>query len=399
MKYKTKALLGCFLILWGASQARSQFDSGSDGTFGAIDFQLGDPAIVLPPDGIVNATTINVAEGASMGFVKNEFNTPVFLLATGDVTIAGTINVNGGGGNASVGGSGGPGGFDGGTPGSAGVSPGDGHGPGGGGAGNPGTSSDDAGSGSYAGQSNNGFSAQEGATYGSPLLIPMIGGSGGGGITGTPGSGGGGGGGAVLIASNTQIEITGSGIIDANGGNQISGTHNGGSGGAVRLVAPKVFGSGAINCQSRRSDGLRSGSTYAGQGRIRIDSIDRSGLGISYSPAGFTSVGSNMVVFPTPVPRLDITQVAGTDVALGTASGVSILLPFNDSPDKTVTVRAEDFNKVVNFVVALQPVNGSRILVPASVDNAAANPASETVNITLPINTQTEIFVWTVPDP
>jgi hypothetical protein len=91
--------------------------------------------------------------------------------------------------------------------------------------------------------------------------------------------------------------------------------------------------------------------------------------------------------------------VAGENVALDTASGVSILLPFNSTPDKIVTVQAEDFNKIVNFVVALQPVNGSRILVPTSVDNAAANPASVDVNITLPINTQTEIFVWTVPDP
>jgi hypothetical protein len=44
-----------------------------------------------------------------------------------------------------------------------------------------------------------------GPTYGTPALIPLIGGFGGGGVDGNETNGGGGGGGAILIASTTLI--------------------------------------------------------------------------------------------------------------------------------------------------------------------------------------------------
>ena len=361
----------------------------------------------MPPDGIINATTFNVAEGAVLTFVKNEFNTPVFILAEGDVTIAGTIDVSGFPGNNTVGGQSGPGGFNGGTPGGSGVSPSDGQGPGGGKAGTLTLNqTGSVGSGFYSSRAseNSQTNPQKGITYGSALLIPMIGGSGAGGTIGSPGWGGSGGGGAILIASNTKIEIASTGNILANGGWSPWASDSRillhGSGGAVRLVAPQVLGTGTVRAQPRNtSPTAYNAGTKAGYGRIRVDAIDRSGIGITFVPSSRASVGSNMVVFPTPTPRLDITEVADDIVPLDTASGVSVLLPFNAPSERTVTVRAQDFNKVVNFVVVLQPVNGSRILVPASVDNSTNNPASVAVDVTLPLNTQTEIFVWTVPDP
>lgn len=334
-----------------------------------------------------------------MSFVKNEFNTPVYLLATGDVVINGTISVNGAAGNDSVGGAGGPGGFDGGTPGSASVSPGDGFGPGGGQSGtNVNNNAAGAGSGSYADSGGAGSSSNKGSSYGSALLIPMIGGSGGGGTTGSPGRGGGGG--AILIASDTQIELSGTAEILANGGRYYSSAYNGGSGGAVRLVAPRVFGSGDIRAESRRNDNLLSGNTYAGFGRIRVDTIDRTGLNtITFDPSAFSSVGSNMVVFPAPTPRLDLVEAVGTNIAVDESQAVFVDLPFNADPNRTVTVQATDFNKIVYITVVLQPVNGTRVTYDDSIDNSGGGSTSKAINVTFPVNTQTKIFVWTRPDP
>ena len=86
-------------------------------------------------------------------------------------------------------------------------------------------------------------------------------------------------------------------------------------------------------------------------------------------------------------------------MTLDTSDGVFVVLPFNADPNRTVTVRAENFNKVVNFAVVLQPVNGSRIVVEDSIDNTTTNPASKVVNVVFPLNTQTKVFVWTIPDP
>ncbi len=55
--------------------------------------------LVLPPDGIFNFTTITIDAPFAqltgvLTFERNAANTPVFLRATGDVVINGTINVS-----------------------------------------------------------------------------------------------------------------------------------------------------------------------------------------------------------------------------------------------------------------------------------------------------------------
>jgi len=177
------------------------------------------------------------------------------LLASGDVSVLGTIDVSGSNAPSFLHepGRGGPGGFDGGWPGNDTLSAGNGYGPGGGGGGvfSLGILYAIVGSGSYGAQASSSYttSTNLGAIYGSPLLVPMVGGSGGGGTIGSPGSGGGGGGGAILIASNTQI--TNGGSIIANGGEGYLGSgsyhYNSGSGGAIRIVAPVVAGSGVLS--------------------------------------------------------------------------------------------------------------------------------------------------------
>src|SRR5262245_34244157 len=47
-----------------------------------------------PPNHIFNFTTVTIAEGYKVWFVPNRANTPVYILATGDVKIDGYISVD-----------------------------------------------------------------------------------------------------------------------------------------------------------------------------------------------------------------------------------------------------------------------------------------------------------------
>ncbi|MBI1826326.1 MAG: hypothetical protein HY287_02795 [Planctomycetes bacterium] len=376
----------------GSSSVRADlFDFGSDGSFGAIVVLSGSTfTLNLPPDGIFNATTVTVASGGTLKFNRNALNTPVYLLATGDVLIQGTIDVSGsvGTSNPPVGGRGGPGGFDGGMPGfGPGVSPGAGHGPGAGLGGLNQNAIGGAGLAAY-GPVNCCDRATNGHEYGSPSLIPLLGGSGGGGTAGQPGIGGMGGGGAILIASNTRVDIPSPGRVLANGGNGGCNV-NEGSGGAIRLLAPVVAGNGLIQVGSGNCN-------TGGFGRIRVDSIDRSALQLAFSPnTSTTSVGSTMFAFPDAVPTLAIIQAAGQAIPEGTPDPVTVLLPFGSTSSRTVTVRARHFTGIVPIDVVLTPDNGDRTVYPAEINMGQGDPAQVIVNVEVPINSATRVEVWT----
>jgi hypothetical protein len=388
------------LCLGGLPLRAANFSSGSDGSLGALNVTV-DTTIDLSqtaPNGQLNYTTVNVAAGTTLRFQRNPLNTPVFLLASGDVIIAGKIDVSGtqapnanGGGGAPTGGVGGPGGFDGGKPGfSADIGPGSGYGPGAGKGGQNDFTADGAGAGSFGSiptwtQSQNNHGQ---LLYGSPLLVPMIGGSGGGGSKGAPGFGGGGGGGAILIASSTSINITGQ--IWAHGGQALGSSLNAGSGGAVRLLAPVVRGTGTIDVQG---DG--GNDANAGAGRIRVDTIDRSNLQLNFAPLVLATVGADMFVFPAKVPRLDIVETAGTAIQPGTSQPVTVQLPFGANPNATVTVQAQDFGAVVPISVVLTPDSGDRIIVNSQIDNTTQSTASVPVPVTFPQNVLVTVNVWT----
>ncbi len=385
MKMKfTPLTLGCALF---ALAAHGQtFNSGSDGSNGPLSVTAASPTetvIELPPSGILNYTTVNIATGKTLRFKRNAANTPVYLLASGNVTISGTIEISGLAGSPVAGGLGGPGGFDGGSPGSVGVPPGAGQGPGAGkgGAANS-NAPDGAGSGAFSTVHNLGASANKGAPYGNSLLVPLVGGSGGGGTAGTPGGGGSGGGGAILITSSTRIDLTGR--IHALGAGNNGGAYNAASGGGVRLVAPIIIGGGTIDVRSNGNGGL---------GRIRIDATDRSGMSFNFSDSSVTSVGSLMLVFPNPQPRLDIIEAASMTIPEG--SGPVILqLPFGSSPNRKIKVQARDFNAEVPITVVLTPDHGTPLSYAAKINNAASNPASVTVDVVLPVNEQTTVHVY-----
>lgn len=382
-----------FFLLTGPTLA--EFDSGSDGSFGPLVVTAADPnnvTVPLPADGVIRATTVSIAVNKTVTFGRNALNTPVVILAQGDVEILGTINVSGSNGTSTTGGLGGPGGYSGGSPGSAEAPAGAGNGLGGG---SPGdrlaNSPTGAGGGSYSSQPTTNPDSQHGIIYGSPLLVPPVGGSGGGGIEFGDGavSGGGGGGGAILIASNTRIRMAFPGGITSFGGVGLAGFSNGGSGGGVRLVAPIVEGNGFIHAFG---DGF---GQRGGNGRIRVDTLDRSGMNLQFNPpVEGVSVGSFMVAIPEGLPRLDIVQAAGQDIPEG-GNPVSIALPFGSDPNQSVVVRAANFEGLVNIDVVVTPDHGPRSVYPAMIDAASANPAEVTVPVLIPQNTGVKINVWT----
>ena len=273
------------LLLGGSARA---YDSGSTGADGALCVGdrvrspdglscvpgSGDIAVVvaLPPTGILNYTTVYVGPGTTLGFQRNAANTPVYLLATGDVEVRGIVDVSGSAGVCAYttdytptgaadvlcwGGLGGPGGDDGGSIGPAG--PSDGLGPGSGG--HAGGALDDIGAdvcaggggagptlqGQFGGCRDDGICAEPGEPLAASGWKYTHGGNGGGAAfmywgAAPAGSGeveaGGGGGGAIVIAAGGRIAIFG-GVIRANGATR-GYRGGGGGGGLVRLVAGEV---------------------------------------------------------------------------------------------------------------------------------------------------------------
>ena len=371
MRYPMMAVLVGAL---GLSSAYAQvFESGSDGSFGEILVESQETVTIdLPPDGIINATTVTLRPGGILRFNRNLLNTPVFLLATGDIILERGVNretlidVSGSKGLSVPPwiGKGGPGGFDGGMANLGGLGAGAGQGPGGA-LGNAGHAT-----------AASGFSP--GAAYGSPLLMPLVGGSGEGGATNRGGDGGGG---AILLASNTLVEVAINSEINADG-------VCGGSGGAIRIVAPVVAGRGRV---------FASGGCGGSMGRIRIDTIDRSQMLLSTGPV--PSQGRFMKVFQDVVPRLDIVDVAGVVIPEGEMNPVTVQLPFDGDPFQTVTIRATDFTGVVPIEVVLTPDVGNRIVVPAVIDMGLGNPTEVVVDIVVPLNNITRIHAWTQSVP
>ena len=370
-------LLGILLLAPAGRLSAQGFDVGSDGFLGDVVIDA-NTTLDLPADGKLRYKSLTVKSGARLKFNRNVRNTPVVILSQGDVVIDGVVDVDGSVAAGNDGGRGGPGGFDGGKPGFSDTPPGNGYGPG---AGRGGANNCDGNTG--AGGGGHGNSAgypTAGPAYGSALLVPVIGGSGGGGSSGAPGNGGGGGGGAVLIASNTRIAVEGT--VTARGGSSGS-CLNAGSGGAIRLVAFKVEGSG-------RLDVLSNGN--GGQGRIRVDTIDRSGLRFVFQ--GVSSVGGNLFTFPPVVPRLDTIEVAGNVLPVGSAPA-TFTLPFGSAPNRTVKIQASDFGRKVPIRVTLTPDAGSPVVVDTEIDNSAGGPTVLEVPVVVPVNTLVTVHCWT----
>lgn len=301
------AIVGLTAAPLGA-QAVTCGSTGADGAFSPT----ADTTLTLPPSGVFNFATVNIPSGVTVTFAKNAANTPVTILATGDVTITGGIEVNGkSGATSGIPGQGGPGGFDGGMGGNVivGLNGTSGLGPGGGGGGDGSDTTGSAGGFGTAGQGTKG-----GQTHGLPTLIPLLGGSGGGGARGSTtggGGGGGGGGGAILICSPATIAFgSGSASIRAFGGAQGGGgvaAGGGGSGGAIRLIANRITGPGFIQALGGTTG---AGAVAAGGlGRIRLEAVEIA-LAATVNPPPSAGL-PGPVTPPANTPTLRITAVAG----------------------------------------------------------------------------------------
>jgi hypothetical protein len=363
----------------GAQGTFSSGSTGADGAFAPTTSQT----IVVPASGVFNYTTITIPSSVQITYIGNSANTPLTILATGDVQISGGIHLDGQTGSGTgFGGLGGPGGGRGGNGGvnfTAGTI-GDGPGGGKGGAltvGPPQScSSGGAGGGGFQVP---GASALGGPAYGTRNLVPLIGGSGGGGGCGanlTVGTGGGGGGGALLLASSTTITINGQ--ISARGGNGAGKTSNdgaggGGSGGAIRLVANSLTGVASLDVSGGTGGGEATGGqagTNGGFGFIRIEAFSLSGLSVSTNNPVTSGLPSSAV--PANLPTLQIVSVGGVAVPTNPAGS------FQGSPD--VILPANQPNPVAVVVNAANIPNGTTVSLTSTSSLGSANTASSTLS-------------------
>lgn len=387
----------------GTGSAFAQaFDSGSTGADGAFNPTCTPTpctvTVPLPETGVFNFTTINIPTGVTVKFTRNATNTPVTMFASGNVTIAGTVDLNGGAGASGTsgttigpnGGVGGPGGFDGGDGGDGIITTGGGAGlgPGGGGGGISGNSSGAGGGFALAGSSGTGGVPAGGAAYGTPSLLPLIGGSGGGGgaVTsfGMTGGGGGGGGGAVLIASSGTLTFTGT--LAAQGGTSgysPYGAHGGGgSGGAVRLVATTITGSGGSISVSGGYGYLLSGSV----GRIRIEAFT------STATINLTQTSSIAQPGVLALPNglgLAITSVAGVATPTsptGSFATPDITLPADTANPMTITLAASNIPLGTTVTVTVKPIDGSATTATSTPLGGTLEASTATASLTIATN-------------
>ena len=399
------------IVCWtmGSGTASGQtFSSGSTGADGAYAPSCAPtPCTVtetLPPSGIYNYTTVTIPSGMTVRYTRNAANTPVIVLAAGDVTIMGTISVNGNNGLDALttgpivnpGGLGGPGGFNGGN---------------GVGAGFTGLS---------VGQGPGGDSA----TYGAPStfvsLLPLFGGSGGRGatldgspISGSAGASGGGGGGAIVIASSSKISVSGS--ITANGGvggkglflPGVGGSANGvfGSGGAIRLVAPEVSGAGSLQALGVAE------CNACGPGKIRLEAFN---LGFSLitgftgtvtPPASQTNMPGPVTTAGTPslvgLPTLRIGSVGGfaaPAVPGGSYATADISMPPSTSNPVAVVVSATNTpvgaSTAITVRVMPQTVAATTIAVPAVNQTGTFASSQANADVTFPAGEVSLVQAW-----
>lgn len=359
------------ISILSASPALAQtYNSGSTGADGAFTATCSPTpctqTVALPVSGVFNFTTITVPLNVTVKFVRNNANTPVIMLAQGDVTIGGTIDVSGGlatGGGvgtllASTAGVGGPGGGDGGTASNGIVSntAGSGRGPGGGTGGPvpPMSAGWGGGGGGFAFPGGPAVAGTPGGlAYGTATLLPIIGGSGGGGggtVLGFTAGGGGGGGGGLLIASSGTITLTGN--LLATGGSGAScfgggcGGGGGGSGGAIRLAATTITGTGSLNVIGGAFGRFQNQAGPGSIGRIRVEAYSFAGANFNVNGAQASTSFLPNPARLSPDPTLQITTIAGASVPANPAGSFvspDLILPSSTGDMVTVVLQGMNF--------------------------------------------------------
>lgn len=419
------------------------FNSGSTGGDGAFN-PTESQSIPLPPNGVFNYASVNIPAGITITYQKNANNTPVTILASGDVTIAGTIDVSATQpvlssqpSDMRLPGLGGPGGYNGGLGGQAGGVPsgwvngltgynigGAGLGPG---AGSPGRVFKPISTGYFSASAAIGFGGggaygsappaagnscptTPGVTYGSSALLPLAGGSGGGGGAGGstyPGSGGGGGGGAILIAASGTIDV--SGAILADGGVPLFPTLSGrgssgggGSGGAIRLVATTISGNGTLSAtgagiswsaggtttHAADSAGYSlcgpyysNGSQNGGTGRIRLESETM--LRTASTTPPYVG-GAPSVLFVPGQPTLAISTIGSLPVPADPVGAGDVLIPSELANPVQVGLMTSGVTVGSTIKLTVVPASGVAYSVTSAPTTGTTESASTSVGVDIP---------------
>lgn len=374
------------LALLAATRADATFSSGSTGADGALN-PTSNTQLQVPSNGIFNFTTVNIPSNVTVTFIKNAANTPVFMLATGDITINGTINLNGSNGSGLTPGIGGPGAFGGGIAitsqvGTSGMGPGGGL---------PATGGNCyGGGGGFTVQGSKwgtgGASCPDGGpAYGSTDLQQLIGGSGGGsGIS----CAGGGGGGAILIASSGTIYFNGT--VSANGGAgadcALKGG-GGGSGGAVRMVSNTLSGNGTIYV---------NGNLGGSVGRLRYEA--NSVVNRTVGPI-YTYPLPGEIITTTTQPTFTIDSIGGiTPPANPLASYASpdVRLPSNTTNPVPVVISATNIPPTDSTVtVRIIPQSGTPTTVSGTLSGTLQS-STATISVTIPTGLYSSLIMATV---
>ena len=435
------------------------YDSGSTGADGAL--CLGDRVrsgdgltcvpgtgetslvVQLPPNGILNHTTVYVGPNATLSFRRNAANTPVYLLASGDVTVWGTIDVSGSPGACAYttdysptavadlvcwGGLGGPGGDDGGSLGPVGAS--DGLGPEAGG--HSGAGLDDTGSdvcaggggagptvqGQFGGCRDDGLCAEAGEALTDVGWRYAHGGSGGGAAfmywgadpSGSDVEAGGGGGGALIIASSGRIGMYGY-LLALGAARGYRG--GGGGGGLLRLVADEVTSNDGgtqytaalfanSSCQYAPWSSAPFCTPFVDQlgacgapGVIEIETLDASRLLTTGTPT--VHFGSPRDALPwgesqVQQPRITISKIGGLDVPALPPTAHPHKQPVVTLPTGvalTVEIEAAWVPTTVQVFVGLNTVGLGRSSVAAVIEPGSTLASSTwKAQITVPAGTR-----------
>lgn len=394
------------LLALGAmgSASAEKFNSGSTGKDGDFDPETN----ITLESRTYNFTNVNIREGVTVFFSRNGPNAPVVILATGDVNIAGTIDISGKsaapikggtGTNFPEGGIGGPGGFNGGRGGDPGGGPGgSGQGVGGGmggtylngnyAEGGGGAGYLTAGGMSFLKQNYGNASGVGGASHGSNTVLPVLGGSGGGGgagaasiTNGSTGGGGGGGGGAILIAASGKVSLSGAILARGGRGGLITpaasgalegGEGGGGSGGMIRILASSFQTGGTLDVSGGEQS--FSPSTYYPH---------RGGTGSHGRTSTETMFGGTLSLNGLPV--LAISRIGGVDVPTDPTGTADVGLPLTLANPVPVQLVAQ--NVPLNAIVKLMMVpvyGGNSVTVDAAALSGSLENSTTTANIDLP---------------
>lgn len=325
---------------------------------------------------VFNYSSVNIDPGVTLSFTNHPSRAPVVWLVSGDVTVSGTISLNGQSRRlAPLLAEPGPGGFRGGTAtyasnplASAGFGPGGGFW--GGGVGH---------SGSY------GTAVSGASVYGNPSLVPLIGGSGGAGDPAFTGvrEGGGGGGGALLLACAGTVTLDGE--IRANGGSGINNTGGtdtntgGGSGGGIRIVCDTLTGAGPLNALGG------GGWQQGGNGRIRIERVTNtatSAIVPDPSVVPLTAGDTALLWPPSSAPQVEIVSIGGVAApadprASFGATGADVALAETTSAQ--IVIRTTNVEQASTVQVRLTPRSGANAQVIAAAVDSVVNPTGPVI--------------------